>query len=558
VSVSSVADPAIIYAFRRSLAAAVGIPLSYIYVFQVQNLSTGATVDLTPASPGNGPDTPSPSATPLARRRELQTTTTGVDTSTAISGADVILRARIQLPAFLSADDAKALADRLLTTPPTGLLSTFTGSDTVKTALQGGSGASLFAVTQPSPMPGVVGSLGAAGASATAVSGEDGWMPTAVVGGAAGAALLIGLLIGGVAVHMTGRARKRRSIARAISGQGPAHMLAGKNASAEGRAAADKRAAAGAGTQGGKRLPRGSWIEAEIRRQNAAEKISAFAFASSMGGAAGGGLRNGVGASGSRGRAGMRPGATNVNPLADDGLRHEDDDDLMMVGPASLGGANHNSLFASGAAGAAGSRSGRGIATQNTVHAASLGRRNTAMGGGAVQSKPQQAQLSGSAAAAAAGLKSLTLGPERPSRVTVGEAAGSAAMLADAAEGSPEGSGDEGHSRFSNPIHAAARASRNAGVSVSKLTVDFAPTLAPGIKPDNAASDEDAACHRPAPITANSLDSEGEEGDEALSPSAATTGAARRPQSPTAGARLKLPRRTPAVPTTLASRQPSA
>jgi len=522
--VSSVADPAIIYAFRRSLSAALGIPLSYIYVFQVQSLSTGAKVDLTPSSPGNGPDAPSPSATPLARRRELQTTTTSVDTSTAISGTDVILRARIQLPAFLSADDAKAMADRLLTTPPTVILSAFTGSDTVKTALglQGGSGASLFAVTQPSPMPGIVGSPGAAGASATVVSGEGGWMPTAVVGSAAGAALLIGSLVGGVIVYMIVRARKRRRNARLMSGQGPAHMLGGKGAGGKGRVASGKGGAAAAG-KGGKPLPRGSWIEAESLRKEAsgARRASAYAFASSMGGAPGGGLRGGVGASSNRGRIGMRPSGMNVNPLADDGLGDEDDDDeLMMMGPASLGGANHNPLFASGAAGAAGSRQGRGTMTQNAVHAASMGRRNTALGGGAVQSKPQQAQLSGSAAAAAAGLKSLSLDPRRPSRVTVGETPGSAAEPADDAEGSPE---DDGLGRFSNPIHSAARPGRSAGVSVNKAAVEFAPTLAPGLKPDHAASGEDAAGHRPTPATANSSDSEGEE-EEAASAGAAPAG----------------------------------
>jgi hypothetical protein len=78
-----------------------------------------------------------------------------------------------------------------------------------------------------------------------------------------------------------------------------------------------------------------------------------------MGGAAGGGLRSGVGASGSRGRVGMRPSGMNVSRLFDDGLEAEDDE-LMMVGPATLGGANHNPLFASGAAGGAGSRQGRG------------------------------------------------------------------------------------------------------------------------------------------------------------------------------------------------------
>jgi hypothetical protein len=517
VSVTSVADPVIIYAFRRSLAAALGIPLSYVHVFQVQSLSTGAKVDLTPSSPGNGPDAPSPSATPLARRRELQTTTS-VDTSTA----DVILRARIQLPAFLSADDAKALADRLLTTPPTVILSAFTGSDTVKTALglQGGAGASLFAVTQPSPMPGIVGSPGAAGASAAA-SSEGGWMPTAVVGSAAGAALLIGSLVGGVIVYMIVRARKRRRNARLMSGQGPAHVLGGKGAGAKGRVASGRGAAAAAG-KGGKPLPRGSWIEAESLRKEAsgARRASAYAFASSMVGI--GSPGGGVGASGSRGRVGIRPSGMNVNPLVDDGLG-EEDDDLMMGGPASFGGANHNPLFASGAAGAAGSRQGRGTMTQNAVHAASMGRRNTALGGGAVQSKPQQAQLSGSAAAAAAGLKSLSLDPRRPSRVTVGETPGSAAVPAEDAEGSPE---DDGLGRFSNPIHAAARPGRSAGVSVSKAAVEFAPTLAPGMKPDHAASGEDGAGHRPAAAAAaaaNSSDSEGEE-DDAASATAAPAG----------------------------------
>jgi hypothetical protein len=199
----------------------------------------------------------------------------------------------------------------------------------------------------------------------------------------------------------------------------------------------------------------------------------------------------------------------------------------MMVGPATLGGANHNPLFASGAAGGAGSRQGRGTMTQNAVQAASMGRRNTAAGGGAVQSKPQQAQLSGSAAAAAAGLKSLSLDPRRPSRVTVGETPGSAAAPAEDAEGSPDGSSEDGLGRFSNPIHAAARPGRNAGVSVSKAAVEFAPTLAPGMKPDHAASGEDAAGHRPAAAAAHSSDSEGEEGEaESAGSAPAGTGSA--------------------------------